>query len=100
MFWIKPDSVPPVLLHFTPEVDFLVNMVDQALHKLGAHAYITSGMEGTHKRASKHYAGQAVDFRINWAPSYRVEFFQELTKLFGSSARYFLETDHLHTEIA
>lgn len=98
MIVIKNDSVPPVLIHWTPEVARLVEAVDASLHTLNLHAFITSGMEGTHKRGSKHYRGEAVDFRVNWSPSYRAQFFEELTKRLGGWGRYILETDHLHTE--
>lgn len=99
MILVKPDSVPPVLLHYTPEVDRLCRMVDEVLHGFGLHAVITSGMEGTHKRQSKHYSGRAVDFRINWPSGKRTEFFEMLQKRMGSEAKYILESDHLHTEM-
>jgi len=99
MVIIKAGSVPPVLLNYTEDVAWLVEMVDAALHEVGLHAFITSGMDGTHKRASEHYAGRAVDFRINFTQQHREVFFKELTRRFGSRARYILETDHLHTEV-
>jgi len=95
---VKTDSVPPVLLHYTPDVADLIKTVDDILHTFNLHAFVTSGMEGTHKRASKHYDGKAVDFRVNWGSHIRADFFSLLSKAFGSRMRYILETDHLHTE--
>lgn len=98
MIFVKQDSVPPVLLHYTPDVAMLVETVDTVLHTFGLHAFVTSGMDGTHKRGSQHYEGKAVDFRINWGANNRAQFFELLTRAFGSRARYILESDHLHTE--
>lgn len=98
MILIKPDSVPPVLIQYTPDVDFLTKAVDEALHPLNLHAFLTSGMEGTHTRDSKHYRGEAVDFRKVWTAAQEPVFLQRLARQFGTRARYILETDHLHTE--
>ena len=98
MILVKPDSVPPVLLHYTTDVDFLTKAVDEALHSFGLHAFITSGMEGTHTRQSKHYRGEAVDFRKVWTPAQEAGFLERLSRQFGTAARYIMETDHLHTE--
>lgn len=98
MLLLKPDSVPPLLVHYTPQVDMLCRMVDETCHLFGAHAFLTSGMEGTHVRTSKHYRGEAVDFRFTWPRSKDKEFFQALTKRMGSQAKFLLESDHLHTE--
>jgi len=98
MILVKPDSVPPVLLHYTDDVHFLIRSVDEALHDFGLHAFITSGMEGVHTRASKHFKSQAVDFRLVWALERRDLVLQAIKNKFGTRAKYILEPDHLHTE--
>ena len=98
MIQIKPDSVPPVLLQYTAQTDFLTKAVDEALHPLGLHAFLTSGMEGTHTRDSKHYRGEAVDFRKVWTAAQETVFLQRLTKQLGTRGKYILESDHLHVE--
>jgi hypothetical protein len=98
MITIKGDSVPPVLIMWTPEVDLLVGIVDETLHMFGLHAVVTSGMEGTHSRKSKHYRGYAVDFRVNWTKTQEKAFLTALSKKLEGSGRAILETDHLHVE--
>jgi hypothetical protein len=98
MIQIKGGSVPPVLLQWTPEVELLTGIVDEVLHGFGLHAFLTSGMEGTHRRQSKHYRGEAVDFRIVWSPAQRAPLFMALEKRLVGTGRYFLESDHLHVE--
>ena len=99
MILVKSDSVPPVLLMWTDEIRFLAEAVDAALHDFALHALITSGMEGVHRHASKHYKSEALDFRIVWSPVQRDGVLRALTGRFGPRGRYILESDHLHTEI-
>lgn len=96
---VKPDSVPPVLLHYTPEVHRIVVAVDEALHAMGYHAVITSGMEGTHTRQSAHYKGKAVDFRLSWPNEYRDSVLAAIKRRLGDWGSLVLESDHLHVEV-
>jgi len=98
MILIKSDSIPPVLLMWTDETRFLAEAVDAALHDFALHALITSGMEGVHRRASKHYKAEAVDFRIVWTTVQRDGILRAILGRFGPRGRFILESDHLHTE--
>ena len=98
MYTIKGDSVPPVLVMWTPEVELLVGIVDECLHMFGLHAVVTSGMEGTHSRSSKHYRGYAVDVRVNWTKQQEKAFLTVLEKKLAGSGRAIRESDHLHVE--
>jgi len=98
MIIIKSDSVPPVMLMWTDETRFLAEAVDATLHDFALHALITSGIEGTHRRASKHYKAEALDFRIVWSPVQRDGVLRALGGRLGPRGRYILESDHLHTE--
>jgi len=95
---VKRDSTPPVLIQWTEEIDFIVNAVHMALHKFALHAVITSGMEGSHRRASKHFKSEAVDFRIVWPAAQRDAVLKAIMDMLKPRARYILETDHLHVE--
>lgn len=98
MILVKSDSVPPVLIQWTPEVDFLVKAVSSALSMFGLVAVITSGMEGTHTRASEHYYARAVDFRIVWTKTQETAVLTEVAIRLGKRGKLILESDHLHTE--
>lgn len=73
--------------------------------KSGFEMTITSGTEGRHGERSKHYIGQAVDFRTrdliwetpDWDYDMRSEFAEHMKKL-GRDYDVVLETDHLHVE--
>jgi hypothetical protein len=99
MILIKSYSIPPVLIMWNDDCQFLAEQVDLALHDFDLHAMITSGIEGTHVRASKHYRGQALDFRKVWSPTLQTKILQSITARLGAHGRYILESDHLHTEI-
>lgn len=91
---------PGVSLRMTPENDIITHAVDEALHSVGQHAYITSGNDGAHRHDSKHYSNAALDFRIVWAAFQERSFLQKLRESLPPSYRYLLESDHLHVERA
>jgi hypothetical protein len=64
--------------------------------ELGLDVTITSGMDGKHKVGSKHYIGQALDFRLLGAQT--DTFRQALARRLGPAYQVLLEVDHVHVE--
>lgn len=73
-------------------------------HKLGFDCVFTEGTGGKHSRASLHYVGQAIDYRVKNVPRNRWE---ELARLIKESLNdefdVVLETsvkdqEHIHVE--
>ena len=58
---------------------------------------VSSGTEGRHTRASKHYAGLALDLRISDLPAGTVQSVAEkLAANLGADFTVLLESDHIH----
>src|SRR5712692_5690288 len=105
MFDVKPGSVPPVSIMFTPMVSHIVLTVDEALHTFGLHARITSGNEATHTGksvpgGSEHYYNRAVDFSIKeWPEDQRPAIIGRIIAALPAGQYYIqLASDHLHIE--
>lgn len=65
----------------------------------GAPLVVTSIIDGTHRRGSLHYAGQALDLRArDFAPSERRRIRDGLAEALGDDFDVVLEVDHLHVE--
>ena len=47
-----------------PEILLARIVAGEIFARYGADAIITSGLEGKHKKTSKHYKGQAIDLRV------------------------------------
>jgi len=67
-----------------------------------AHGYnctITSGNDGNHMAGSKHYIGQALDYRTrNVRASDRVNLVNGIKRALGENFDAVLEATHLHVE--
>src|SRR5690349_11589925 len=96
MLALKPGVT---LLGLQPQT-LLALVVAHALYdKRGVECVITAGNDGTHSETSEHYAGRAVDLRINNLPSPIVDgraIVSELTQALGRDYQVLLETDHIH----
>ena len=68
-----------------------------ASNLIGTDLVITSGIEGKHSRASKHYGGDAIDIRTRNLedPS---GFADALKRALGDDFDVILESNHIHVE--
>lgn len=96
----KSDSMPYLTVVFTPENDAIIRRVDEALHEFGLHAFLTSGAEGVHRHASKHFNNAAVDFRIVWTEAQAPAVLERIKQKLPPGFRLLRETLHLHVERA
>lgn len=95
---------PGVLLASTPQVATIRAAVNRVWSKRGLTATITSGLDGTHKRQSKHYEGLAEDYRTKDLPqAWKLPMFEEVRLILGSDYDVVFESpgtdnEHLHVE--
>jgi len=82
------------------QVFFIISLVAEAYFKYGRKSLtVTSISDGKHKEGSKHYVGQAVDFRI-WGigPIVLRALVKYLQELLGEDYDVVLEKTHIHIE--
>jgi hypothetical protein len=83
----------------TPKMLVIAAAAANTAEKGGFEVVITSGTDGTHKRGSKHYSGDALDFRTsNLTLEQRKALIAGLMARLGDDYDIILERDHLHVE--
>ena len=100
MLKIKPGVR---LYGIRPETAVLINVVHSVFNNSGSHCVITSVSEGRHKRASKHYTGCAVDFRMKHFTGSKTKLVQDIREACGDDVDVIHEAEgganeHLHVE--
>lgn len=87
------------ILGLRPEMLLAVIAAEGLYRELGVEAVITSGIDGTHSKGSKHYAACALDFRTNSLPAGSwQEVRNKLAESLGEDFDVVLEEDHIHVE--
>lgn len=67
--------------------------------EMGITIYITSGTDGKHMEGSRHYVGQALDFRTSNLIKNEIDrFMDKLKERLGANYQVILEKDHVHVE--
>ncbi|MGZ8216223.1 hypothetical protein [Methylomagnum sp.] len=67
--------------------------------KHGRALVITSGLDGRHRKGSRHYSGLALDLRSrDLGGADRVLMARQLREALGDGFRVILERDHIHVE--
>lgn len=72
-------------------------VINSVLTELGIEFVITSCIEGTHKHASLHYMGSALDIRLP-PPTFTGKVIANLKEALGDDYDVILEDDHIHIE--
>ena len=95
------------LLGIRPELLIGADVVESVFKSYGLEAVVTSAIDGKHKRASAHYSGRALDFRIRNISGYAEEgnaardvqaIFQKIRQKAGENFDVVLESNHIHFE--
>lgn len=83
-----------------PETVFALQVIEGAFRDAGyPMTTVTSGVEGSHSRASLHYLGCAVDIRTRFVPTEKLETLRvEIARRLTAEYDVILEGDHLHVE--
>ena len=81
------------------EANLGVQIVASVFAKHGIDCVITSVVDGKHSRASIHYSGGAVDFRIrDIPPTLLSSITLEIKEALGGDFDFILEGNHYHME--
>lgn len=83
-----------------PTTRKIIDAAEYAFGKYGITPTITSAVDGTHMANSKHYTGDALDWRI-WESDARgltASIAAEMRYYLGSDYDVVLEKDHIHVE--
>lgn len=84
------------------EIALAATILQSLFTKIGYEFIITSAIEGTHKRASLHYSGNAIDIRSSVVPEEeKIHLLQMMKTVLGypdSDYDVILEADHYHVE--
>lgn len=87
------------ILGICPEVLLAASIAESVYLKYSAEATITAGIDSKHSRASMHYAGRAIDLRINNVKQDQWSHLrQDLADSLGADFDVLLESDHIHVE--
>lgn len=98
MVKIKPGVT---ILGLVPQMTIAIMAADAIFERYGVDCVITSGNDGKHSAKSKHYAGMAVDLRINNLPNPEADgkaIAAELNEALGVDFDVIFEVDHIHCE--
>jgi hypothetical protein len=91
-----------VTLHgLSPQMLLAVIAVKDIYDRRGKDVVLTSGNDGKHSVNSKHYVGNALDFRTNNLDDPTLEgpiIANELNKALGRDYDVLFEGDHIHIE--
>lgn len=83
----------------TPQMAMGYTIIMAVGRELSIDVIVTSGDDGKHMENSKHYDGNALDFRIRHVDANRRRFFQKaVQEALGSNFDVVLEPTHLHVE--
>lgn len=86
--------------NITTEMLLALYTVSRIYNNYGLNVTVTSGRDGKHMTGSKHYEGNALDFRTYNVPKHIMQLIYSAIS-FSLSARGYdvvLESDHLHVE--
>lgn len=93
------------ILGLSPEILLGIQIVQSCFEHFGWDCVITSGIEGKHMAGSKHYSGNACDFRVNFIPSVhdKQELFDKIKESLGKDFDIIWEnqgtdSEHFHLE--
>lgn len=87
------------IIGLTPQMAMGNQIVASIFAAHGKNCVITSGADGKHSRASKHYSGNALDYRTrHLLASERDKIAIDCKASLGDDFDVVLESNHLHVE--
>ena len=83
----------------TPKMLVIMAAMANTAEEMGFVAVVTSGRDSKHMTGSKHYTGNALDFRThNFSPETLAQIMSSMKARLGRDYDVVLESDHLHVE--
>lgn len=86
------------ILGIRPELVLGLSIAQEVYRQHNVEFVITSVMEGTHKRASIHYAGGGADLRRPPLDNIADDIINDIKLALGEDFDVILEGDHIHME--
>ena len=87
------------LTNMSPKAIQVVALAAPLWTALGEEIVVTSGREGNHMKGSKHYLGEAIDFRTRYFPdSVKRALAVCLQHRLGDAYDVVVESTHIHVE--
>ncbi len=88
-----------VQLTVTKSIQEILALIVPVYESFGVPCVVTSGTDGEHAPQSKHYLGQALDFRVsNIKPDDLQPLVQSCKKACGQNYFVWFEGDHIHVQ--
>jgi len=85
------------ILGLRPEMLLGLYIVDPIIESFKQETVITSCVDGTHMKGSRHYVGLAIDLRT-WTLETPDECIRVMKEHLGEDFDVILESDHIHME--
>lgn len=90
---------PGVQLTITEAINKILDGVNLVYVGFNVPCVVTSGRDGQHKKQSKHYTNEALDFRVrDIQPEDLKSVVQSCQEVLGKDFDVVLEATHLHVE--
>ena len=97
MIRVKDDSVQ--VAHLSTGILLALQVANEVYLEFDLDTVITSGNDGAHSYASRHYANDAVDLRTHGLSDTEAEEVRDrISEALGMDYDVILELDHLHIE--
>jgi uncharacterized protein YcbK (DUF882 family) len=89
-----------VELRVTQTINEILALIVPVYESFGVPCVVTSGTDGQHDEHSKHYLGQALDFRVsNIKPDDLQPLIEACKKACGQQYFVLFESDHIHVQV-
>jgi len=83
----------------SPQMALAAAVARDVYEEARCNCVVTSGCDGTHMEGSKHYTGEALDFRtLGIAKHFVAQIAAGVRAALGAQFDVVLEADHLHVE--
>ena len=84
-----------------PEIVLAASVADSVYKQYGQELVITSGIEGSHSKTSRHYLGYAIDCRTHYFTENQIpKIQQDLVNALGSDYYVQYEGNHFHIQFS
>lgn len=84
-----------------PEIVLAATIVDSVYRKYGRELVITSGVEGSHSKTSRHYLGYAIDCRTRFFLENQIpQVHREIVAALGDDYYVEFEGNHFHVQFS
>jgi hypothetical protein len=98
MVKIKKEKNGAEIAGITPEALLIIIVADGCFRLSGEDCIVTSVTDGKHSSGSRHYSGNAVDFRLPSYATSALAIVNRMRSCFDEDYDVVIESDHIHVE--